>query len=58
MVTATVNPNHDYRKFDEFTFYMIAQVKEKRVTSTSKLGGKVYNVCCKSIRTAVITASK
>ena len=39
---ATANQNRDYRIFEEFAFYMMAQAREKRATDVFKLGGKVY----------------
>lgn len=39
---ATANQNHDYRIFEEFAFYMMAQAREKRAEYIFKLGGKVY----------------
>ena len=39
---ATANQNRDYRIFEEFSFYMMAQTREKRATDIFKLGGKVY----------------
>ena len=39
---ATANQNRDYRIFEEFAFYMMAQVREKRAADIFKLGGKVY----------------
>ena len=39
---ATANQNRDYRIFEEFAFYMMAQAKEKRAADIFKLGGKVY----------------
>ena len=39
---ATANQNRDYRIFEEFAFYMMAQAREKRTTDIFKLGGKVY----------------
>ena len=39
---ATVNQNRDYRIFEEFAFYMMAQAREKRAEDMFKLGGKVY----------------
>ena len=39
---ATANQNRDYRIFEEFAFYMMAQAREKRATDMFKLGGKVY----------------
>ena len=39
---ATANRNRDYRIFEEFAFYMMAQAREKRATDIFKLGGKVY----------------
>ena len=39
---ATANQNRDYRIFEEFAFYMMAQAREKRATDIFKLGGKVY----------------
>ena len=39
---ATANQNRDYRIFEEFAFYMMAQAREKRATAIFKLGGKVY----------------
>ena len=39
---ATANQNRDFRIFEEFAFYMMTQAREKRVTDTFKLGGKVY----------------
>lgn len=39
---ATANQNRDYRIFEEFAFYIMAQAREKRATDIFKLGGKVY----------------
>mgnify|MGYP002624686379 CR=1 FL=1 len=39
---ATANQNRDFRIFEEFAFYMMAQAREKRATDIFKLGGKVY----------------
>ena len=39
---ATANQNRDYRIFEEFAFYMMAQAREKRAENIFKLGGKVY----------------
>ena len=39
---ATANQNRDYRIFEEFAFYMMAQAKERRATDIFKLGGNVY----------------
>ena len=39
---ATANQNRDYRIFEEFAFYMMAQARETRATDIFKLGGKVY----------------
>ena len=39
---ATANQNRDYRIFEEFAFYMMAQAREKRAVDIFKLGGKVY----------------
>ena len=39
---ATANQNRDYRIFEEFTFYMMAQARDKRSADIFKLGGKVY----------------
>ena len=39
---ATANQNRDYRIFEEFAFYMMAQAREKRAEDIFKLGGKVY----------------
>ena len=39
---ATANQNRDYRIFEDFAFYMMAQAREKRVTDIFRLGGKVY----------------
>ena len=39
---ATADQNRDYRIFEEFAFYMMAQAREKRATDIFKLGGKVY----------------
>ena len=39
---ATANQNRDYRIFEEFAFYMMAQAREKRAIDIFKLGGKVY----------------
>ena len=39
---ATANQNRDYRIFEEFAFYMMAQAREKRATDIFKLGGMVY----------------
>lgn len=39
---ATANQNRDYRIFEEFAFYMMAQAREKGAEDIFKLGGKVY----------------
>ncbi|MBQ9285085.1 MAG: IS4 family transposase [Bacteroidaceae bacterium] len=39
---ATANQNRDYRIFEEFAFYMMAQAREKRAEDIFRLGGKVY----------------
>ena len=39
---ATANQNRDYRIFEEFAFYMMAQAREKRSADIFKLGGQVY----------------
>ena len=39
---ATANQNRDYRIFEEFAFYMMAQAGEKQSADIFKLGGKVY----------------
>ena len=39
---ATANQIRDYRIFEEFAFYMMAQAREKRAADIFKLGGKVY----------------
>jgi hypothetical protein len=39
---ATANQNRDYRIFEEFAFYMMAQAREKRSADMFKLGGQVY----------------
>ena len=39
---ATANQNRDYRIFEKFAFYMMAQAREKRAEDIFKLGGKVY----------------
>ena len=39
---ADANTKRDYRIFEEFAFYMMAQAREKRATDIFKLGGKVY----------------
>ena len=39
---ATANQNRDYRIFEEFAFYLMAQAREKRAADIFKLGGKVY----------------
>ena len=39
---ATANQDRDFRIFEEFAFYMMAQAREKRATDIFKLGGKVY----------------
>ena len=39
---ATANQNRDFRIFEEFAFYMMAQAREKRAEDIFKLGGKVY----------------
>ena len=39
---ATANQNRDYRIFEEFAFYMMAQARQKRAEDIFKLGGKVY----------------
>ncbi len=39
---ATANQNRDYRIFEEFAFYMMAQAMEKRSADIFKLGGQVY----------------
>ena len=38
----TANQNRDYRIFEEFAFYMMAQAREKRSADIFKLGGQVY----------------
>ena len=39
---ATANQNRDFRIFEEFAFYMMAQAREKRAEDILKFGGKVY----------------
>jgi hypothetical protein len=39
---ATANQNRDFRIFEEFAFYMMAQAREKQAADIFKLGGKVY----------------
>ena len=39
---ASANQNRNYRIFEEFAFYMMAQARERRATDIFKLGGKVY----------------
>ena len=39
---AAANQNRDYRIFEEFAFYMMAQAREKRSADIFKLGGQVY----------------
>ena len=39
---ATAKQNRDYRIFEEFAFYMMAQGREKQAADIFKLGGKVY----------------
>lgn len=39
---ATASWNRDYRIFEKFAFYMMAQAKEKRAADIFKLGGKIY----------------
>ena len=39
---ATANQNRNYRIFEEFAFYMMAQARERRATDIFKLRGKVY----------------
>jgi len=39
---ATANQNRDYRIFEEFAFYMMAQAREKRSADIFKLRGQVY----------------
>ncbi len=39
---ATANQNRDYRIFEEFAFYMMAQARDNRSADIFKLGGKVY----------------
>ena len=39
---ATANQNRDYRIFEEFAFYMMAQARERRAEDIFKLRGKVY----------------
>ena len=38
----TANQDRDFRIFEEFAFYMMAQAREKRATDIFKLGSKVY----------------
>ena len=39
---ASANQNRDYRIFEDFAFYMMEQVRKKRVTDIFKLKGNVY----------------
>src|SRR5574344_581100 len=39
---ATANQNRDYRIFEEFAFYLMAQARKKRATDILKLKGNVY----------------
>ena len=39
---ASANQNRDYRIFEDFAFYMMAQARKKRVTDIFKLKGNVY----------------
>ena len=39
---ATANQNRNYRIFEEFAFYMMAQSRVRQTTDIFKLGGKVY----------------
>ena len=39
---ASANQNRDYRIFEDFAFYMMAQARQKRAEDIFKLGGKVY----------------
>ena len=39
---ATADQNRDYRIFEEFAFYMMAQAREKRSADIFKLRGQVY----------------
>lgn len=39
---ATANQNRDYRIFEEFSFFMMEQARQKRVTDIFKLDGNVY----------------
>ena len=39
---ARVNQNRDYRIFEDFAFYMMAQARSKRVVDIFKLNGNVY----------------
>ena len=39
---ATANQNRDYRIFEDFAFYMMAQARQRRAEDIFKLGGRVY----------------
>jgi len=39
---ASANQNRDYRIFEDFAFYMMEQVRKKRVTDIFKLKGNVF----------------
>ena len=39
---ATANQNRDYRIFEDFAFFMMAQARKKRATDIFKLKGNVY----------------
>src|SRR5574344_18026 len=39
---ATANQNRDYRIFEDFAFFMMAQARKKRATDILKLKGNVY----------------
>lgn len=39
---AKANQNRDYRIFEEFAYYLMAEARGKRVTDIFKLGGHVY----------------
>ena len=39
---AIANQNRDYRIFEDFAFYMIKEVKEKRTSNILDISGKKY----------------
>ena len=39
---ATANQNRDYRIFEDFAFFIMAQARKKRATDIFKLKGNVY----------------